>query len=183
MRRWTTACPILPALLLPVLLPIVGAAPAAAAPADIVAALKGGQPTLYDLSIASLRALIHADSITGSYEGSAYGEDERIVIWTSLIDAPEGEADRQELCRTLLDRVQRLGGVDPATGWPDNPASAYASLFSYPGHFTDFDVDETYAETVDSMIELRGSVGVSGDGEAVSCRRPLLSKDTEFGTE
>lgn len=157
------------------LLAAVASGSAVAGPDDIVKALRERPASLFDLSLARLEALLGADAVANGYSAFANYQEERIVIWLWSPDAPNTE----ESCKAMLDRVKRLAGVDPETGYPDNPASRFAGLFNYP-QLSAIDIDPTYDETVDAMFELRGSIGISGDGTAVICRSDLLSKDTTY---
>jgi hypothetical protein len=78
-----------------------------------------------------------------------------------------------------MDRIKQTGGVDAKTGEPQNPASAFASLFSYPG-VDEFKIDQSYAETVDSMISIMVVIGETGNGEGMVCKSRLLSPDVSF---
>jgi len=145
--------------------------PALADPAAILANLSNRSPTLLDLSLARLEAILHADGVAGGYAAYPYIEDDKIKILAWSPDYPGSE----ETCRALLTRLRVLGGVDPETGWPLDPASVYARFFSYTS-FQAFEVDQTYEETVDSMIDLKAVSGIAGNDEAYICAGPLLSK-------
>jgi hypothetical protein len=89
---------------------------------------------------------------------------------------PGGKATKAE-CKKLVDRVKQAGGVDPKTGYPDNPASDYAALLNHP-QIDQFAVDESYAETADSMFWV---MAVAGTGDnAVSCKGPLISSELTY---
>ena len=154
------------------------AGPAAAGPDDIVKALRATPATLFDMSLARLEALLWTDAQANGYSAFANYQDGEIMIWTSSLQAPSTD----EACKAMLDRVKRLAGVDPETGFPDNPASRFAGLFNYP-RLNSSNIDMTYDETVDAMFHLRGVIGISGDGKAVICDSLLLSKDTSFGRD
>jgi len=154
------------------------AQPAAADPKAVLDNLSKRAPTLLDLSLARLEAYLQADANANGYWAFARAEDEKIKIMAWSPAHPGTE----EACKTLLDRVRSIGGVDPVTGWPLDPASLYASYFNYTS-FTAFDVDPSYDETVDSMIEINAVIGISGDGESVSCRGALLSNEAVFSRE
>lgn len=154
------------------------AGPAAAGPPEIVAALKQAPASLFDLSMARLEALVQADGIQGAYHGWVYLQDEEIVIATWSLSAPPTE----EACRDIIDRLKRLAAVDPATGFPDDPASRFASLFRYPS-LNSAEIDSTYEETVDGMFHLKAVIGIAGDGQALICQGPLLSGEVRFSRE
>lgn len=151
---------------------------ATAGPPEVVAALQGAPATLFDLSLARLEALLMADGNANGYSAFANYQDDQIMIWTWSLEAPNTD----EACKAMLDRVKRLAAVDPETGFPDDPASRFASFFNYPS-VDSFAVDPTYDETVDSMFHLRGVIGISGDGKAVICDSMLLSKDTTYSRD
>ena len=70
-----------------------------------------------------------------------------------------------------------LADVDPATGTPNQPASTFATMLSFPTRIDEFAVDPAYMETLDSMFRLKVVLGVAGNGEAVVCSGKLLSTD------
>jgi hypothetical protein len=78
-----------------------------------------------------------------------------------------------------MDRIKQTAGVDPKTGEPENPASAFASLFSYPG-VDEFKIDQSYAETVDSMITIMVVIGETGERGGHGLPSRLLSPDVTF---
>lgn len=109
------------------------------------------------------------------YAGAVYYQDGAIMIqaWSHSLKPTDAA------CRGIIDRIKRQGGVDPATGDPDEPSSSYATLFSYP-RIEELAIDESYMETVDSMLQIQATVGVSGDGKAVTCSGKLLSKEIDY---
>ncbi|HEX7200998.1 MAG TPA: hypothetical protein VF213_16050, partial [Dongiaceae bacterium] len=88
----------------------------------------------------------------------------------------------QASCKKIMDRIKKAGGVDPKTAQPDNPASAYAALFSFSG-VDESKIDESYAETVDSMIAIMVVIGQTGDGKGMVCQSRLLSTDISYKKE
>jgi hypothetical protein len=154
------------------------AQPVLADPAGIIANLEKRSPTLLDLSLARLEGFLQADGSAQGYSAFARVEDDRIKI---LAWSP-GHPGSEEACRTLITRLRTLAGVDPETGWPLDPATLFASYFNYTS-FTAFDVDQSYAETVDSMIELTAVSGIAGNDEAYICQGPLLSNDVVVSRE
>lgn len=148
---------------------------AEASPQSIVDALQKQPATLWDLSIARLHAMLDADGVEHEYGAWAHYQDGEILMLLTSFTLPATE----EACKALIDRVKLRGDVDPATGYPDFPASAYASLFSYV-RLDDSAIDMTYAETVDSMFRIAAMLGVVGDGKAMSCTSKLLSKDVTY---
>lgn len=154
---------------------LAAAAPAKAGPEAVVAALQDRPASLFDLSLARLDTLVGAQGQDRSYYGGVHYQDGQIVIWAWSLEDPVTEAS----CAGILDGIKRLGGVDPETGLPDDPASRFARLFSYP-QLDSFAIDPTYDETVDSMFLVRATIGISGDGKAISCESPLLSQETTF---
>ncbi len=165
----------LAALLLATLL---GAPSVQAGPPEIVSALKAAPATLFDLSLVRLEALVQADGIQGDYFGWVYYQDEAIVVATWSLSAPATD----EACKTIIDRLKRLAAVDPATGFPDDPASRFAAFFNYPA-LDAASIDPTYAETVDSMFLVKSVIGIGGDGQAVICQGPLLSGEVRYSRE
>lgn len=152
--------------------------PAAADPAAILDNLNKRTPTLLDLSLARLEAYLQADGNANGYSAFARVEDNtiRIMAWS-----PE-HPGTEEACKALLTRLRTIAGVDPETGWPLDPASLFATYFNYPS-FTSFDVDQSYDETVDSMIEVTAVIGIAGNNEAVICKGPLLSTEAAISRE
>lgn len=146
--------------------------PAAADPKAVLDNLGKKTPTLLDLSLARLESFLQADGAQHGYSAFVYVQDEKINIYTWSQEQPGSE----EACRATLTRIRTLAGVDPETGWPLDPATLFATYFNYPS-FTAFDVDQSYDETVDSMITIKAVSGIAGDNEAVICDGALLSKD------
>jgi len=162
-----------------ILLLSLALAPAAVAgPPEVVAALKGTPATLFDLSLARLEALVQSDGNANGYYGHVYFQDDELNIYAWALEAEPTD----EACKAILDHIKRLAGVDPETGFPDDPASAFASFFSYV-QIDEFAVDQTYMETVDSMFRLVVVIGIAGDGKAVICKSPLLSRDVTYARE
>jgi len=151
------------------------APPALADPQAIVDALQKEPATLWDLSLARLQATIDADGVEHEYGGWVHYQDGEIVIFLTSFTLPATEA----ACKSIIDRVKVRGDVDPDTGWPNFPASAYASLFSYT-RLDETAIDQTYMETVDSMFRINVTLGVAGDGKAMTCTSKLLSKDIAY---
>jgi hypothetical protein len=147
-------------------------------PAAIIANLQGRTPTLLDLSLARLEGYLQADGAANGYSAFAGVEDDRIKI---LAWSP-GHPGTEEACRALLTRLRTIAGVDPETGWPLDPATLFATYFNYTS-FTAFEVDQSYDETVDSMIELTAVSGIAGNDEAYICQGPLLSTDVAVSRE
>lgn len=148
---------------------------AVADPPAIVDALQKEPATLWDLSLARLQAMIDADGVEHEYGGWVNYQDGEIVIFITSFTLPATQAQ----CKAIIDRVKVRGEVDPETGWPNFPASAYASLFSYV-RLDETAIDETYMETVDSMFRIRVTLGVAGDGQAMTCTGKLLSGDIAY---
>ena len=92
--------------------------------------------------------------------------------------APAAKPD-ESACRRIVERIKTAGGVNPKTGQPDDPASAYAALFSYSDG-DESKIDETYAETVDSMFAIMVVIGQTGDGKAMVCQSRLLSNKIAY---
>lgn len=174
LRRVAAVALLGSALLLPAALP----APAAADPQAIVRALSQTPASLLDLSLARLEGLVQADGISGDYYGWVYLQDGEIVVATWSLSAPPTE----EACKAILDRLKRLASVDPATGLPDDPASGFATFFSYP-QLDGAAIDPTYHETVDAMFRVKAVIGIAGDGQAMICQGPLLSGEVRFSRE
>jgi hypothetical protein len=160
------------------LLSLAVAQPAAADPKSVLDNLGKKTPTLLDLSLARLEAFLQADANAKGYYAFASVDEEKIKIYAWSPEHPGTE----DACRKLLTHIRTIAGIDPETGWPLDPASSFANYFNYPS-FTAFDVDPSYDETVDSMFELTVTIGMAGDGEAVICKGPLLSKDMTFSKE
>jgi len=149
------------------------AAPAAGGPQEIVGKLKGTPATLFDLSLARLEAMVGAIGEAHHFSAGAYYQDSEIRI---AAQSHAGKPSRAA-CKAIIDQLKRSGGVDPKTGDPDQPASAYASLFNYPS-IDQFAVDQSYAETVDGMITIE--VIFERVTESMICKSKLLSKDVEY---
>ncbi len=149
--------------------------PAHADPAGILGHLQSTPASRLDLSLARLGAMIDAAGAGAGFGGFADVEDKDIVIRAYSTAAKPDEAG----CRRIMDRIKQSGGVDPRTGQPDQPASGYAALFSYPGQ-DESTIDASYAETVDSMIAIMVVVGQTGNGEGMVCRSRLLSPDVAY---
>ena len=157
---------------------VVFVQPVQADPAGIIANLEQRTPTLLDLSLARLEGYLQADGSANGYAAFAREEDDRIRILAWSPAHPGSE----EACRALITRLRVIAGVDPETGWPLDPATLFASYFNYTS-FTAFDIDQSYAETVDSMIELTAVSGIAGNDEAYICKGPLLSKEIAVSRE
>jgi hypothetical protein len=162
------------ALLAAVVNPMAARADATA----IIDRLKETPANLWDLSLARLEATLAADAGGEGLTTFAAFEDGRVVMRIYEAEGPSTKAE----CKKLVDKVKIAGGVDPRTGYPDEPASNYAALFAYP-QIDQFSVDESYAETVDSLFDVVAVVGVSGDGKAIMCRGPLLSTELIYTAE
>jgi hypothetical protein len=151
----------------------IAATSAHAGPDEIVTALTGTPATLFDLGLARLEAYVAADAVSSGYSASVRYEDREVLVHAWAMEEPGDEA----AARTLLARLKVLADVDPATGTPNQPASAFASKLSFPTRIDEFAVDPAYLETLDSMFRLKVVLGVAGDGEAVVCSGKLLSTD------
>ena len=150
-------------------------APALADPAAIVAKLKSTPASLFDLSLARLEAEVNGDGNGNGFDAYVYFQDNEIVIYATSSHAPVTE----RACRGIIDTIKQQGDVNPKTGNPIEPASGYASLFSYP-EIDQAKVDEAYMETVDSMFTIEVTLGTSGQGKAITCRSKLLSTDVTY---
>lgn len=148
-------------------------APAWAGPDEIVTALSSTPANLFDLGLARLEAFVGADAVASGYNAFVRYQDREILIFASNMDAAGDEA----AARALIERLKRLAAVDPVTGEPDQPASTFANMLSFPSHVDEYAVDPTYMETLDSMFRLKVSLGVAGNGEAVICSGKLLSTE------
>jgi hypothetical protein len=151
------------------------ALPAAADPAAIISHLSSTPATRLDLSLARLSQTIDAHGAGDGYSGFADIENSDIVI---RVYSPTAKPD-QGSCRRILDWVKKVGGVDPKTGEPDNPASAYAALFTYPDDDPS-KIDSSYDETVDSMFRVMVVIGQTGNGKGMTCESRLLSNKTTY---
>ena len=152
-------------------------AAAKADPAAILSHLQATPASQLDLALAQLGEKVDAAG-AGSFDGFADVEDKDIMIRAYSTTAKPDQAS----CKKIMDRIKKAGGVDPKTGQADNPASAYASLFSYPG-VDESKIDESYAETVDSMIAIMVVIGQTGDGKGMVCQSRLLSTDISYKKE
>lgn len=158
---------------------LLAASPAAAQKPDaVIEALRGRPATLLDLSLARLEAFVNGTGRTLGFGGFANVQEGRIVVFAYAEEDPATEAR----CRTIVAELKRAAAVHPDTGEPYRPASAWASLFSYPG-LDEFRVDPNWVETVDGMFEIRVTVGVTGDGKGVVCRSPLLGREVAVRRE
>lgn len=160
------------------LLAAIVAGPALADPAAVVKALQGAQPTLLDLGIARLDAKLGADAAVHGYNAHSFQQDDEIRIYAYSYSIEPTEAN----CKAIVDGIKLAGAVDPNTGYPDEPASIYASMFSFAA-IDEFAVDETYMETVDSMFAIMVVLGVTGDGKGMVCQSRLLSAETTYSME
>jgi len=152
-------------------------AAAKADPAAILNHLQATPASQLDLALAQLGEKVDAAG-AGSFDGFADVEDKDIMIRAYSTTAKPDQAS----CKKIMDRIKKAGGVDPKTGQADNPASAYASLFSFPG-VDESKIDESYAETVDSMIAIMVVIGQTGDGKGMVCQSRLLSTDISYKKE
>ena len=152
-------------------------AAAKADPAAILSHLQATPASQLDLALAQLGEKVDAAG-AGSFDGFADVEDKDIMIRAYSTTAKPDQAS----CKKIMDRIKKAGGVDPKTGQADNPASAYASLFSFPG-VDESKIDESYAETVDSMIAIMVVIGQTGDGKGMVCQSRLLSTDISYKKE
>ncbi|WP_151117331.1 outer membrane protein assembly factor BamD [Hypericibacter adhaerens] len=143
--------------------------------AAIANKLKGTPATLWDLTLVRVEAAL-ASWVGGKGVSTFVGSDaDKIILY---VYEEGGKATKAE-CKALIDRVKKAGGIDPKTGYPDNPASDYAALLNY-AQIDQFSVDESYAETADSMFEVDA---VAGGGEnAVNCKGPLVSAEVTYPT-
>ena len=152
-------------------------AAAKADPAAILSHLQATPASQLDLALAQLGEKVDAAG-AGSFDGFADVEDKDIMIRAYSTTAKPDQAS----CKKIMDRIKKAGGVDPKTGQADNPASAYASLFSFPG-VDESKIDESYAETVDSMIAIMVVIGQTGDGKGMVCQSRLISTDISYKKE
>ena len=149
-----------------------------AAPADVITALQGKQPTLLELAMARLEAAVQSAGLAGGYSAWVWQDQGEIFI-----DVWRLEPGDEAACKALIEAIQTRAGVDPTTGFPWEPASAFASYFSFPGSIDEFAVDPSYMETVDSMFTVRVVLGISGDGQAQLCKSKLLSTEIEYSKD
>ena len=152
-------------------------AAAKADPAAILSHLQATPASQLDLALAQLGEKVDAAG-AGSFDGFADVEDKDIMIRAYSTTAKPDQAS----CKKIMDRIKKAGGVDPKTGQADNPASAYDSLFNFPG-VDESKIDESYAETVDSMIAIMVVIGQTGDGKGMVCQSRLLSTDISYKKE
>jgi hypothetical protein len=148
---------------------------AAADPTAIVAHLKATPASRFDLSLASLSSLLNAQGMAAGYSAFVDYEDGNLMVRAYSDTAKPTEV----ACKKIVDHIKRGGGVDPARGLPDDPASAYETLFSYPGD-DESKIDASYAETVDSMFSIMVVIGETGDGKGMVCRSRLLSSKITY---
>ena len=154
---------------------ILASTAVSADPAAIVGHLKGAVASRLDLSLARLSETIDAHGAAAGYGGFAGVEDNDIVIRAYSATAKPEVAS----CKRIVDRIKTGAGVDPKTGRPDDPASGYAALFSYPDD-DESKVDTGYAETVDSMFRVMVVIGETGDGKGMVCQSRLLSNEITY---
>ena len=153
-------------------------AAAKADPAAILSHLQATPASQLDLALAQLGEKVDAAGAATGFDGFADVEDKDIMIRAYSTTAKPDQAS----CKKIMDRIKKAGGVDPKTGQADNPASAYDSLFSFPG-VDESKIDESYAETVDSMIAIMVVIGQTGDGKGMVCQSRLLSTDISYKKE
>jgi hypothetical protein len=157
------------------LIGILAISQAIANPAAIIGHLRSTPASRLDLSLARLGETIDAHGAAAGYGGFADIEDNDIVIRAYSPTAKPDEAS----CRRIVDRIKTAAGVDPKTGEPDDPASGYAALFSYPGD-DESKIDPSYAETVDSMFRVMVVIGETGNGKGLVCQSRLLSNKITY---
>jgi hypothetical protein len=167
LRRSIVAVALMAALMLPIA--------AQADSAAIKKKLSETPATLWDLSAVRIEAALAAWA--GGEGRLTYVSVESDNFVMNIYD-PKAKATKAE-CKKLVDLVKRAGGVDPKTGYADNPASDYAALLNYP-QIDQFSVEESYAETADSMFWIMAVAG-SGEG-AVTCKGPLISTEVSYPT-
>ena len=141
-------------------------------PGAVLDALAAAPATLLDLSLARLEAAVNEAGRPYGFGGSARVQDGQIFVFAYAEEDPASEAR----CRTIISELKRAAAVHPDTGEPHRPASAWASLFSYP-RLDQFRVDPMWDETVDGMFRIMATVGVTGDGKGVVCQGMLLGAD------
>jgi len=157
------------------LIGIFAPSPAGADPASIIAHLRGTPASRLDLSLARLGETIDARGATAGYGGFADIEDKDIVIRAYSATVKPDEVN----CRRILDRIKAAAGVDPKTGHPEDPASAYAALFRYAGE-DESKIDPSYSDTVDSMLAIMVVLGETGNGKGMVCQSRLLSNKITY---
>jgi hypothetical protein len=143
---------------------------AVADPKSIVDHLQATPASRLDLSLASMSSMLYAQGLLAGYSAFVDYEDGKMMIRAYSDTAKPTEA----ACKKIADDIKRNGGIDLATGYPAEPASAYESLFTYPGD-DEFKIDQSYAETVDSMFMIMVVIGQTGGGTGMVCQGPLLS--------
>jgi hypothetical protein len=148
----------------------LGAGIAAADPSAVVDHLKATPASRFDLSLASLSSLLNAQGLTAGYSAFVDYEDGKLMIRAYSDTAKPTEA----ACKKIVDHIKRGGGIDLATGYPEEPASGYETLFTYPSD-DEYKIDQSYAETVDQMFAVMVVIGQTGDGKGMVCQGPLLS--------
>jgi len=144
-------------------------------PTAILAHLQQTPASRLDLSLARLAAMVDGTGASAGYGGFANVEDKNIVIRVYSETAKPDQAD----CKAIVDAIKKTGGVDPKTGEPADPASAFASVFSYQGE-DESKIDPSYAETVDSMITIMVVIGQTGNGQGMICKSRLLSPEITY---
>jgi hypothetical protein len=154
---------------------LLTASAAAADPAAILGHLKGAPASRLDLSLARLSDAIDTQGAAAGYGGFADVEGDDIVIRAYSFTAKPEEAS----CRRIVNRIKTQAGVDPKTGQPDDPASGFSALFSYPDE-DESKVDASYAETLDSMFSIMVVIGQTGDGKGMVCQSRLLSNKITY---
>lgn len=152
--------------------------PAAADAAAILDHLGKTPATRLDLSMARVNTVLTVVGEKNGFGAFAWQQDGGVVIMGYVEKGPRTEA----ACRNVIEAIRRAGDIDPKSGEPLRPASAYASLFNYPGQ-DNFKIDQSYAETVDAMFRLIVTVGTSGDGKAVVCKAPLVNGPIAYSRE
>ncbi|WP_439815932.1 hypothetical protein [Zavarzinia sp. CC-PAN008] len=138
----------------------------------IVEYLRGQPATLLDLSLVRLDARLAAVGAAHRFWAHASAQDGVIRVYAYDDRRPISPAS----CKEVLDAIRFDAGVDLETGGPIEPASGYASLFSYP-RIREIEVSDTYMETVDAMLMVKVVLGTTGDGQGLVCDAALLAKD------
>ena len=159
-------------------LALLGAGQPSPARADATTILNHLQTTpasQLDLSLARVGLAIDTAGAGDGFGGFADVENNKIMIRAY---APTAQPD-QASCKKIMDRIKTAGGVDPKTGHPDDPASAFAAQFSYP-NIDESKIDPSYAETVDSMITIMVVIGQTGNGQGMVCQSRLVSPDVTY---
>jgi hypothetical protein len=166
MRRWL--------ILALSLIPSTAQADAAA----ILRHLSETPASLLELSLARIDALLAAVGEKNGFGAHAWPQDGGVQIFAYADKLPRTES----ACRGVIEAIRVAGGINPKTGVPDQPASAYAAMFGYP-RLDQFKIDQSYAETADAMIRLRVTLGTSGDGKAMGCQAPLVNGGITYKRE